>query len=137
MSRTHLLFAVAALVSCSGGPEEYIDPGPAFEQIRSVVRDFAIANEFYYAEESEFTDDVVRLQRDFEWPNADSVDLQVVLDANRDGWGVVGTHVRLGPAVGCVLAWGRRPPIETPSGVPHDGSNEIVCDSVADRNSDD
>ena len=130
MTRRDLAYTALILVGCATGPKEYVDAGPALDQVKSVIRDFAIANEFHYADEATYTADLDLLQSAAAWAYADSVELSVSA-LSADGWAVVGTHVRLGSAVGCAMAWGRRPPpISTPSGVLFGGGNQILCDEV-------
>ena len=128
------------LVGCTPATQEYDDAEVAFQQIKGVLMNFHVANEWHYAARRSYSADLAILQReskverDYEWPYADSVDLEVALHPSRNGWTAVGTHVRLGPAVGCVLSYGRRLPVQTPAGVPYDSSNQIVCDEVVGRN---
>lgn len=122
------LLLLLALGACWPGSERVADGQAAGEQIRHIMSRFAVANEFHHEDEGTYTDDLKRLQEGSEWSNADSVRLQVTLAPGGTGWAVVGTHKRVGASLGCALAWGEPVPVETPGGVPHDGSNRIVCD---------
>ena len=134
-SKRILAYMSLLVAACTPAPQEYINPSEAFDQIRSVIRDFGIANEFHYAAESTFSDDLAELQIGHEWPHADSVDLRVTY-VSSDGWTAVATHKRLGPSVGCAMAWGTRgsrlPLVSTPAGAVFAGGNKPTCDVVAE-----
>jgi hypothetical protein len=122
----------AVLGGCAGDPAQLANPTETLDDIVSALRNFGISNESYYAEHRTFTEALGELQSEFTWA-PDSVDLTVRLSDDRQGWAALATHVRAGPDFGCVLAWGAAPPVATPQGVPHDGSNLIVCDQVFDE----
>ena len=123
------------LGGCASEPAQLEDPDGTLDDIIAALRSFGIANEFYYAEHGSFTADVGELQSQGEWA-PDSVELNVEVTDDQQGWSALVTHVRTGPGVGCVMVWGNAPTIETPQGVPHDGSNLIVCDDVFDTATD-
>ena len=53
-SRRIVAYTSLLLVGCSPAPEEHVDASAAFDQIRSVIREFAIANEFHFDAEGTF-----------------------------------------------------------------------------------
>ena len=132
--RGTILACTALIVTgCGTGAQEYVDAGPALDQVRSVVHDFAVANEWHYSESTTYTGDFSQLQRWVDWTEADSVELTIV-EVGAHGYAVLGTHIRLGEGIGCAFAWGRpEASVSTPGGVPFRGGNQILCDEVPSR----
>ena len=116
-----LLVAGSVVAAWKDSSEVPADVRPALAQVQEVLRAFALAKD---------TTDLVRVSEQVGQTLRDSVRIAVTVAEDGRGWAAVGTHLRLGRSIGCAFARGGQTSVETPGGLEHDGSNQILCDQI-------
>ena len=114
-----LVAAIPLVSACGQARQTPIDEAAAMSQARAVLETIASASE---------TTELGRLAELVEPSLRDSVTLAITVGEDGESWAAITTHVRLGRSVGCALSRGGLPEVETPGGIPHDGSTNIICD---------
>lgn len=105
----------------------------ALTQITRFLRNLASAEEMHFAAHGTYIVDLVVLREELDWLRQDSINVSIT-QADRVGWAAVGTHVRLGTAIGCALVYGwpraSIPIAYTPGGIKAVEPGKLVCDPV-------
>lgn len=130
MKRIVLCILSVGLVGCTVNNPNPVEIGAALAQVEKELHNFHVANEWHYYEVRAYTDDLAQLRGEggVGWTFPDSVRIEV-LGVGKDWYRVKGTHVRLGPKLGCAFAWGKfEGRLSTPGGLPFEGGNQILCD---------